>query len=202
VTDDLGAKLLATLRSLAPVKVRVYDAQDEYRDVAVPSRRKRWAHVVGAIEARPWVRAELLDKKDCVLGYVQNDGVAGDLEELTDPAVSSQQGMQRWFLEMMIKAQTTALSFRDKEHAALLTAMKEMMEINMGNTRELMLIMRLQRDEAMELAQIRAAAEKGGDWEQIVKLIESSPKLLQTLGPILMALRPKLSAPAAKLGGK
>lgn len=198
MTDELGAKLLATLRSLAPVRVRVYDAQDEHRDIAVPTRRKKWAQVVNTIEARPWIRAELLDKQGCVLGYVQNDGPAGDIEDITDHDTSAQQGMHRWFLEMMIRAQTTALSFRDKEHAALLEAMRGMMELNTANTRELMGIMRLQRDEAMELAQIRAAAAEGGDFDQILKLIESSPKLLQTLGPLLMALRPKLAQKAGK----
>jgi hypothetical protein len=198
VTDELGAKLLATLRRAEPVKVRVYDAQDDSRDIAVPTRRKRWSHVAQTIDARPWVRCELLDKSGGVLAYVINDGPAGELEELTDREASGNQSQQRWFLEMMIRAQTTALTFRDKEHSALLQSMRDMLELNMANTRELMGIMRLQRDESMALAEIRAAAEQNGDWDRVVKLIEASPKLLQTVGPILMALKPKPKATGGK----
>ena len=41
--DNVADRLLATLRKLAPARVRAIDAQDATRDVAVPSGRKRWS---------------------------------------------------------------------------------------------------------------------------------------------------------------
>lgn len=200
--DSVGEKLIATLRKLAPARVRVFDAQDVSRDVAVPSGRKRWSAVAATVEARPWVRLELLDKHSAILGYVENDAAPGELEDIGAREPSGM-GQARWFLELMIKAQTAALTFRDKEHTALLQSVREILDVNSQATREMMQLMRAQRDEAMELAAIRAAAEQGDGMDQVVKLIEASPKLMQLVGPLLMALRPapKLApAPAPKNG--
>lgn len=198
--DTVAEQLLMHLRRISPHKVRVYDASDEYRDVAVPTRRRKWAQVIATIEARPWVRCELLDKSGAALGYVENDGPAGEVEDLGG-AATPRAAEQRWLLELMIKAQTTALSFRDKEHAALLSGVRDMMAVQTEAMRETIALMREQRDIVQETAAIKAAAEKGDDLEQIVKLVEASPKLMQVLGPVMMALRaPKQIAakPAAK----
>lgn len=197
--DTVAEQLLVHLRRIAPHKVRVYDAADEHRDVAVPTRRRKWAQVIATIEARPWVRCELLDKSGAALGYVENDGPAGEVEELTGRE-TGRAGEQRWLLELMIKAQTTALNFRDKEHAALLQGVREMMTVQTDAMRETIALMREQRDIVAETAQLKAAAEKGDDLDQIVKLIEASPKLMQTIGPLVMALRApkKIAAGPAK----
>lgn len=197
--DAVADKLLSKLRSLAPHRVRVYDNSDDPREVAVPERRKRWSHVIETIEARPWVRCELLDKKGGVLGYVENDAAANELEELGGggPGGTAQ---QRWFLEMMIKAQTVALTYRDKEHAALLEGMREMMSVQTQSIRELINIFAIQRDVATEIAAMKAAADAGGDMDQIIKLIEASPQLMQSIGPLLqLVFRRALPKPA---GGK
>lgn len=197
--DTVAEQLLTHLRRIAPHKVRVYDASDEHRDVAVPTRRRKWAQVIATIEARPWVRCELLDKAGAVLGYVENEGPAGELEELAGPG-TARASEQRWLLELMIKAQTTALNFRDKEHAALLTGVREMMAVQTDAMRETIALMREQRDIVAETASLKAAAEKGDDLDQIVKLIEASPKLMQVLGPLVMAMRApkKIAAPQTK----
>lgn len=190
--DGVGGRLLAALRRCAPVKVRVYDAQDESRDVAVPTRRKRWSQVVETIEARPWVRVEMLDKAGAVLGYVENDGPAEELEDLGGGESRGGVFRERMFLELMIKAQTTALQYRDKEHTTLLQNVSVILQTNANVMQETIAMMRLQRDEAMAVAQLRAEAENGGDIGEIVKLIEASPKLMQSFGPLLAAfLRPK-----------
>jgi hypothetical protein len=198
--DTIAATLIAHLRRVSPVKVRVYDSSDEYRDVAVPQRRRRWGQVVEAIEARPWVRCELLDKSGAALAYVENAGPAGDLEDLggSEPKAAAAQ-QTRYFLELMIKAQTTALTFRDKEHAALLASVREVLEVQTQSMREMMLIMREQRDAAAEVATMRAAAESGSDIDQVVKIIEASPKLMQMMGPVVAMLRTpkKIAAPQA-----
>lgn len=200
--DGVGDRLLSNLRRVAPVKVRVFDAQDEARDVAVPTRRKKWSQVVQTIEARPWVRVEMLDKTGAVLGYVENDGPAEDLEDISGGGDSGGRGMigHRAMLEMMIKAQTVALSYRDKEHTTLLQNVSLILQTNAGVMHEWLEIMRAQRDAAVEMAELKAAAEAGGEMEQIVKMIEASPKLMQAVGPLLgtllTTLRPRLPAPA------
>jgi len=200
--DPVADRLLATLRRLAPAKVRVYDSSDDHRDIAVPSQRKRWGHVVQTIEARPWLRCELLDKSGAVLGYVENDGAAGEVEELTPaPGGGGGAAQSRWFLEMMIKAQTVALTYRDKEHIVLMQGMRDLMGAQTDAMRELTNLYRVQRDVSAEVATMKAAAENGGDVDQIIKLIEASPTLLQALGPLLAALMaPKRLAarPASK----
>lgn len=197
--DDVTAKtLLGHLRQIAPHRVRVYDSSDEYRDVAVPTRRKRWAQVIQTIEARAWVRCELLDRSGAILGYVENNGPAGEIEDIgpSSPAI----GQCRWFLELMIKAQTTALQYRDKEHASLLSGIRDMMQVQTEAMQTTIGLMREQRDIVAETAAIKAAAEKGDDLDQVIKLIESSPKVMQALGPVFALLRPKQISAAPKNG--
>lgn len=197
--DGTSEQLVAHLRKCAPVKVRVVNAQDESRDVAVPNGRKRWSQVAATVEAMPWIRCELLDRSGAVLGYVQNDGAADELEDISAPAGSGSLQL-RWVLELMLRAQQTALTYRDKEHSALLQSMRDMMQVQTEAMRENVEIMRQQRDAAVEVARLQAAAESGDSMEQIVKLIEASPKLMGVLGPLLMAFRAprKLPAPAAQ----
>jgi hypothetical protein len=198
--DAVADRLLSKLRQLAPHKVRVYDNSDDHRDVAVPNRRKRWSQVIETIEGRPWVKCELLDKSGAILGYVENDGAAGDVEELGGGGTGGSV-QQRWFLEMMIKAQTVALTYRDKEHAALLEGMREMMAVQTQSIRELIALFSIQRDVASDIAAMKAAAEAGSDMDQIIKLIEASPQLMQSVGPLLQLLfRRALPGPKATKG--
>jgi hypothetical protein len=193
--DAVADRLLAKLRQLAPSKVRVYDGAGEHRDVAVPNRRKRWSPVIEAIESKPWVQCELLDKQGAVLGYVENDGEAKEIENL-----AAGSGKDRWFLEMMLKAQETALRWRSKDHEALLAGMANMLEANTRATHELIEIFRVQRDVSADIAAMQAAAENGGDFDQVIKLIEASPQLMTVLAPMLQLLlsrkaKPKLAPP-------
>lgn len=194
--DDVGARLLATMRKLAPVKVRAFDAEDTPRDIAVPTRRKRWSQVVTTIESRPWVRVELLDKSGAVLGYVDNDGPAEELEDISAGPAGAQIVQARWFLDTMIKAQTAALTFRDKEHTALLQGMVNLLQVSAEQTRELVVFMRMQRDAAIETVAARAAAAAKGDeldLEALAEIIKQSPKLLQSLAPLFMGLKAAVS---------
>jgi hypothetical protein len=200
--DSLNTdQMIAKLRQLQPHRVRVYQDADNYKDVAVPQRRKRWAQVVAAIESLAWSRCELLDKSGAILGMIEN--AATELESLESSGGGGGGGgvmRERWLIEAVIKAQQVALTYRDKEHTTLLQCVKEVLQINMQSMRELHQIMSMQRNEAIEeMERVRAAADQGSDMDQIVKLIEASPKLMQTLGPVLVALfgggRKKIAAP-------
>lgn len=194
--DTVNAKLLLALRRLAPHVIRVYDSADEYRDVAVPSRRKRWTQVIETIEARAWVRCELRAKGGAVLGYVEQETI--DSESAPPPEGPH----MRWYLDMMLRAQTMALQFVNKEHAALLGAVREILEVQTQATRETIELMRMQRDTASEISALRAAASQDGDLDQIMKIVEASPKLLEKIGPMLAAVMMPRRITAAKPAGK
>lgn len=195
VMDAVADRLLAKLRQLAPAKVRVSDGSGETRDIAVPNRRKRWDPVIRAIEAKPWVQCELLDKSGAVLGYIENDGEAKELESLSPGSAKD-----RWFLEMMLKAQDMALKWRSKEHESLMQGMANMLDVQTRSMHEMIELMRVQRDVSVDIATLQAEAANGGDIDKIVKLIEASPDLLKVLGPVVQMLmarksKPKLPAP-------
>lgn len=222
--DDVRALLLATLRRTAPVRVRVYDAQDESYDVAVPTRRKRWSQVIETIEQRPWVRCALLDKAGGVLAHVANTEPAepAGLEDISGGASAGAGGQAlqtRMYLELMIKAQTTALTYRDKEHSALLQSMNACMQtvtamaLNLvEHTRQIAEIERSavrehaqsQLDALMSSAQAQiaqASADRDISIDDVVELLRESPKLLQQLGPLIAGLgflkpKPAAAAPA------
>jgi hypothetical protein len=193
--DSVGDRLLVKLRQLAPHTVRVFDSSDEHRDVAVPQIRKRWARVIEAIEGKPWVKCELRDKKGNVLGYIENDGEAKEIESLGSGGGTAK---ERWFLETMLKAQETALKWRSKEHTDLMEGMRDLLQVNAHATRELVELFRVQRDVAADVAAMQATANADGEFGQVMKMIESSPQLQAALGPIVAVLAQRLLSPGTK----
>lgn len=180
--DSIADRLVTKLRQLAPHVVKAYDGSDECRTIAVPQRRKRWNSVIESIEARPWVRVELVDKHGAVLGYVENDGVAGELETVGHDG--DRGNRERALLEMMLKAQKTALEYRDKEHTTLLQGMSEMIRANTQAMNQLTQIYQVQVQVAAEVAAAQATAAATGDAEQWIKLLEN-PQIAAMLGPIV-----------------
>lgn len=192
--DTIKAKLLADLRRLSPHSVRVFDSSDDYRDVAVPSRRKRWGHVIETIEARPWVRCELRDKRGQVLGYVEAQPAEDPGMSIVESQRPPQAAQMNWFLDIMLRAQHQALTFVNKEHAIVLSSIREILEVQTSAMRETVELLKQQRDVTEEIATMRAAAAANGDdsLEQITKILEQSPKLMEKIGPMLaMFLAPK-----------
>jgi hypothetical protein len=197
-TDPVRGKLLQALRRLAPHTVRVYDSSDEHRDIAVPTRRKRWTQVIETIEARPWLRCELRAKGGAVLGYVeQREEPEGD-DLLPNVPIPEHAQHMRWYLDLMLRAQTMALQMVGKEHAAMFGAMQGILEVQTQATREIVELMRQQRDAAAELATIRATANADDGLDQILKILEASPKLMQQFGPLLAGLMGSRRIAAAK----
>lgn len=201
--------LLATLKRWAPRKVRVYNSDDEHRDVAVPERRRKWESVINAIEARPWVRCELLDKGGAVLAYVENDGPAGDVEDITGPTANRQAEM-KWILDAVLAAQKVALSYRDAEHKQLLQGVSEVMKVQTDAIKQLVALYQAQVSVAADVAAMQATAEAGGDMEQWAKLLELAPGAIGQLAPLIRLLtagkkpptteKPKPAAPPPKNG--
>lgn len=187
VTDEL----LKRLRAQCPAKVKVIDAGDDERTIAVPTRRRKWQQVIEAIEARPWVRCELLDKAGSVLGYVENDGPATSLEDLpTSPEARGRADLQG-YMRIMLDAQRQALTFRDKETADIIRVIPEVLRANTEAIRGLTGLYQAQVEIAAALAHDKATLEAGGTTKQIMEIIEASPQLLAHLAPVLKLLMAK-----------
>jgi hypothetical protein len=185
---EMNDQLLASLRKLCPARVVVFDHGDDKREVAVPTRRKKWSQVVEAIEARPWSRVECLDKSGAVLGYIEQDDAPTELE--TIGVGGGKVAETKAMLELMLRAQDMALKYQDKDRATLMQSVRDILEVNTAATRELVGLMRMQRDTAADIAAMRAGAaaaegKEDGDWDKLLKVLEDSPKLMTTLGPLV-----------------
>lgn len=171
---------LNQIKAVNPTTIRVYNGDDDYRDVAVQAVRNRWSRVTKTLAALPWSRYELLDKKGGLVGVVENGTLAGEPEALA-PSPGNQSVQVRAMMELMLKAQREALTFRDKETSALLSGVVQVMDVMMKGLQATQQMMQAQVDAAHVLAQ----AQAGGDMDQIVKLVEASPKLLTMLAPLI-----------------
>lgn len=191
-------KLLSSLKRHNPSKVRAYAGDDDARDIAVPTRRKKWTQVIEAIEARSWSRVELLDKSGAVLGYVDNVEPARELQDLEGKATKSRSDME-WMSKVIISAQREVLTFRDSEHSALLRAQGEVMREIVGAVHGLSAIHRTQLDATRETEAVRvaAAASAAGQGDSLKELLEALPQILQAL-PMLRALLSQNQAPSAQ----
>lgn len=171
-------RLLATLKRHNPAKVRAYANDDDYRDIAVPTRRKRWAQVIEAIDARAWSRVELLDKSNAVIAYVDNTSPATDVEEFALTSGGKTRADAEWIVNLCVRAQREAMAFRDAEVQALLKAQGDVVRELSRAMQELSGIYSEQRRAAVEVAEMRAGAAAGGEWKE---LLDAAPQLLQML---------------------
>lgn len=187
--DETDKRLLATLKSHNPYRVRCYNGEDDTREVAVPTKRKRWAQVIAAIEGKPWSRVELLDKGGAVLAYVDNEGPARELEEL-GPSFAGTGGqliLGERIASLALKSMREAMAFRDAETVALLRSMGDVVREMSAGVRSLAEVYREQNAAVEDAAELRIAAaseQGGGDMKQ---LLEALPVLLQAL-PMLRTL--------------
>lgn len=199
------SKLLATLKRHNPSKVRAFAGDDDARDIAVPTRRKKWGQVVEAIEARSWTRVELLDKGGAVLAYVDNVEPARELEDITDNGKSSKtRSDAEWIVALAIKAQRDAMTFRDAEVTNLLRAQGDVVRELTGAMHGLAQIFRAQVDVARETEAMKtaAAAEQAaaaaGNGDGFKELLDALPTLLQALPVIRAMIQPAPQQPTQR----
>lgn len=178
--------LSQTLRHYQPVSIRAYDAHDDVRDIAVPhGARTKWKRAAATVDARPWVRLDLLDKGGKVLAHVDNDGPADDIEELS-PASSAQLARDERMLALLMRAQRDFAQLQSRDTTELLGACREMMRVVTDATRALA---EIQRAQINALTDLRAnAPESGGG-------AIDDETLLKVLAPMLPALLAR-NAPA------
>lgn len=187
--DATQEKLLATLKSHNPHKVRAFNGEDDSRDIAVPQRRRRWAAVIGAIEARPWSRVELLDKSGAVLAYVDNEGPARDVEDVgpSYAGIGGQLLLGERIAAVAMKAAREAVLSRDEEMKALLAAQGTVVREMAAAVKSLGEVYREQNVAAEEAAEARALAATAGQSSELKELLDAVPQIVQAL-PIIRAL--------------
>lgn len=203
--DETTGKLLATLKRHNPFRVRVYNGEDDTREVAVPQRRRRWATVIEAIEAKPWTRVELLDKSGAVLGYADNEGPARDTEDLTPSfaGVGGQLMLGERIAALCMKSVQTAFATRDAEMSALLQAQGAVVREMATAVTALGEVYQAQREAAEDAAESRAVAEvaaaAAANGGQLKELLDALPQLVQLL-PLVKGLLGAGDAPAPSNG--
>lgn len=186
-------KLIVALKRAAPSSVRVIDATDGERVVAVAkTHRKRWAHIAGLIMNQPWVRCVMLDPKGLEVGYFDNDGAASDLELLSpnDAASGGAAGplaIER-HMRILLEAQKVALSYRDKQTSDMLAGVTEVMKVQTDAIRNLVGLYQAQVELAGHLGNMQAQAENGGDMEQWLKALELAPDAIAKFAPMLQLM--------------
>lgn len=185
----VNPKLLASLKRHNPTKVRAFAGDDDPRDISVPTRRKKWAQVIEAIEARSWSRVELLDKAGAVLGYVENTDAARELEDVGPSVVAGSGGqvaLAERIVGLVLRGQRETMQFRDAEVTALLKAQGDVVREMTAGMRALTSMYQEQVDAAAQLGDMRATAAAGNNSE-LHQLLEAAPTLLQML-PLLKGM--------------
>jgi hypothetical protein len=187
--DQTRETLLATLKRHNPHKVRAYNGEDDSRDIAVPQRRRRWASVIEAIEAKPWSRVEMLDKSGAVLGYCDNEGPSRDVEDLAPSfsGIGGQLLLGERIAHLCMTSVAKAVAQRDDETKALLAAQRDVVKEMASAVQALGEVYREQTVAAEQAAESRAIAAAAGEGGQLKELMEALPVLMQAL-PLLRGL--------------
>lgn len=189
--------LLATLKKYAPSKVRAF-VGEEGRDIAVPTRRKRWAQVVTTVESLgAWSRLELIDKSGALLHAIENADPAG---ELVDLPANGRAADVAAMVSIVVRAQEQALRFRNEEVLGLIRAQSEVTRELTAGMRALTQLYQEQIAVARETATLQAEGDASGD--QMKQLMEALPLLLQALPALrgLLSSEPAAQHPRHKNG--
>lgn len=179
-SDKLKEKLLSALKKHSPYRVVAFTGDEDGRTIAVPQRRRRWATVIEAIEARPWSRVELHDKAGSILGYVENNEASADIEDLGDGGrMLRTRSEAEWIVQLVAKSVREDRSHRNEEITAVLQAQGSFVREMGGAVHALTRIYQEQRDAAAETAEMKALADNSGG--TVKELLEAAPQILQVL---------------------
>lgn len=186
------SQLLATLKRIAPDKL-VATVGDKERAIAVPNVRKRWDRVLSTLSNLAWTKLELQDKTGALLHTVENTEPAGELTELSGGRAAEVQSL----LSIVLRAQESAMKFRDAEVQGLLRAQADVVREVTASVKALSALHQEQLAAARELGAIeREQAEAAAaNSDQLKQLMEALPVLLQAL-PAIKSMLGSGDAPA------
>lgn len=150
--------------------------------------RKRWMHLLEALERMPWVTLELQDGKQNLIGVIDNPA--------SEPAPAATAGAE-FDLKTMIAAQREALSWQDKSVRAALDTCVQVMRQMADAVMAMSKTYQMQID---TLANMEAPVGGPDDDLASTPLIKAMlPLLAAKLGPMLLGV--PASPPAAKPNG-
>jgi hypothetical protein len=131
-------------------------ADDRTETVAIPGKRKKWSHVQNTLDSLRWWKLEALNAQGAILGVIENDEPAEDLEELTDYQGATSE--QAKLLSLMLRAQDVAL----RRHEGIV---EKMLKVNVQLSEVLMARLNtLEKAYQSNLTALqKAAGAEGGD---------------------------------------
>jgi len=171
---DEEETIRSTLAKWKPAQVLLFQGDELYRTIEVPTKGKRWQAVVPVIMKLEWSRLELRSRAGSVL-----DVITADQEEEAAPAPARPEPITREErqLALMLQAQDQALKHRTAETQMALTAAATILDKVAGIIGGLVELQQIQLNHARQSAPA-VKAEKPDD-------IAEALQLLQTITPLL-----------------
>lgn len=201
MSADRYTELATVLRQYQPCSLRAYDAHDDTRDIAIPpGARTKWSRAAATVNARPWVRLDLLDRTGKVLFHVEHDGPSTDVEELS-PGMSATDRRDERMLALLLRAQREGREADRRDTVELIGGCREMMRVLTDAVRALSDIQRAQIQALQDSFAARASSSSSSDeaGSAVDDLVKS---LLPAMLPQMLAAAraPAAPAPAAPNG--
>lgn len=201
-------KLTAAIARHNPHKVIAFRGDDVLREIPVPNTRKNKAAVCDVIAKLAWTKAELVDRNGGLLDVIE--ATAPATEEIDEGAGVELSDRDLRLLNLILKAQQSALSQRERDERAAMEACTGAVKMLTEAVGALAGLQRKQleaQSEAYQM-QIRAAieaAQSEGAAGPPEKEGLISEQLLKQMLPAILAklMAPASAAPAAAAtGGK
>jgi len=170
---DAEETIRSTLAKWKPATVLLFQGDELYRTIEVPTKGKRWQAVVPVIMKLEWDRLELRSRAGAVLDVITSTSEEPEPPEPAPPAVTNEDRL----LALMLRAQDQALKHRTAETQMALTAAATILDKVAGIIGGLVDLQQVQINHAKQSAPA-AKAEKPDD-------IAEALQLLQTITPLL-----------------
>lgn len=174
-----GSTLLrSVMRSAAReglARVVFYAGDEQLKTVSVKTRGKRWEPILAIANRLAWTHAELLDKSGAAISLVENASPAGDLAEMgtkASPVVE--------MVRLVISAQQAALSNRDRETTAAMSACTDAVKLLSEAVGTMSQIYQAAIRTAVEASAAAAAASDDNERPMSSKMLEAAlPHVMQ-----------------------
>lgn len=174
--DDAEELIRASLAKWKPAEVQLYQGEELYRKIDVPTKGKRWAAIVPVIMKLEWTRLELRSRAGAVLDVITDttqEEAAAEAPSAPEPVTREERQ-----LALMLRAQDQALKHRTQESQMALTAAATILDKVANIIGGLVDLQTMLIQNAKQSAPPATKAEK-------VDELQEAMQLLQTITPLL-----------------